>query len=67
MPLIDPRTRAISLAPFEYQGQTLRITGTYKTEQDQWFHSVKNETTGEFKDKEHRWVEEVDRILKEKG
>jgi hypothetical protein len=56
------------LKPFKYNGQTLRVTGTFRTGQwpkEQWFHSIKNEDTGEFKDKPDEWLREVMKRIKQ--
>lgn len=64
MELINPRTKAVSLAPFKWHGATLRVTGTRRAGA-KWMHTVKNEDTGEFKEKEHSWIEQVNRKLNE--
>lgn len=63
--LIDPRTKAVSLLPFKWHGVTLRVIGTRRAG-SKWFHIVKNEDTGEAKEKEHKWIEQVNTKLNEK-
>tara|TARA_R110000851_G_scaffold159610_1_gene302896 strand:+ start:72 stop:278 length:207 start_codon:yes stop_codon:yes gene_type:complete len=62
--IINPKTRAVSLLPFKWGGANLRIVGTRcSTDRKDWFHTVKNEDTGEFKIKEHKWVMDVNRRI----
>lgn len=60
--IIDPKTLAVTLLPFKWQGATLRVIGTKRLDEG-WAHYVKDEETGEVKEKTHEWIEKVnDRI-----
>ncbi len=47
-----------TLKPFKLRGRTYRVTGTFKKGLE-WFHTVKCEETGEFKDKSDSWVKKA--------
>lgn len=57
--LINPKTRAVSLDPFEWHGQSLRVIGTFRVGSgmdERWEHEVLNEETREVKKKSHEWI-----------